>query len=143
MPLGDPIVRLALALVLSVTASVAVTRYITPSALPGVVVLDVVKLNNSFRRTAEPLLRGGRDEDAADLTIGGRRALEVISAVAEGRTVIVKQAIVGTSGLPDITSEVIAALGLEEGAPVLISPPPPSFAPRTEKDLTWAERVLP
>lgn len=151
----DRLLGVVLQVALSLVLTIAVVRFV-PGVVPsaGVVVLDVVRLNNSFRATAAPLIgkaQEGQEVLAAELSITGARALEAIQRVARGRLVLIKQATVGEVELADITGAVIADLGLREGS----STPMPDLD-ETEKRLgqyskpkesqggsKWQERVLP
>lgn len=117
----DATLKAALTICVSVVLSVGLVKYLPGlrSAPANVVVLDVVRLNNAFRATASPLISQsdeGREITAAELSITGKRTMEVVKNVAGGNLVLLKQATVGPTELMDITGDVIAELGLTDGS---------------------------
>jgi hypothetical protein len=90
-------------------------RYLPPrtgAATQGMVTLDVVKLANAERALASKLWQ----KNAVDLTSISGRTRQVIQQYADGRLVLIKQATVGAN-LPDITDQVLVALGLPTKVP--------------------------
>lgn len=142
----------------AVVLSVAVVRYV-PAFAPksaDFVVLDVVKLNNAFRRTAAPLLQGAQENSAevAEFTLSSRRALEVVDEVADGRPVMLRHAFVGQAAFEDITDEIISRLGLEPGTGAvdsqqleqsLATGAPSASTPATSntRSNAWAKKLVP
>lgn len=153
---ADWVSRSAVTICLAVVMSVAVVKYV-PGLVPqkGVVVLDAVRLNNAFRQAAAPLIgkdQEGREVTATDLSITGKRTMEVIRLVSRGQLVLIKQATVGDSSLVDITSDVIAELGLSEASATPLEDPDATIdkLKRYTQDGTkprelqkWQDRVLP
>lgn len=140
---------------LSVVLSVGLIRYVpglTPSK--GVVVLDAVRLNNAFRAAAAPLIgkaQEGREITAVDLSVTGQRTLEAIQKVSGGQLVLIKQATVGDTQMRDITSDVMAELGLREGSATLLEDPDSAIAKLNQYTQSgtpketgkWQDKVLP
>lgn len=155
---ADGLLSAVVTIALSVVLAVAVVRYV-PAFAPTAtdfVVLDVVKLNNAFRRTAAPLLQGAQDNSAevAEFTLSSRRALEVVDEVAAGRPVMLRHAFVGTAAFTDITDEVVARLGLEPGTGAVDgqqleqslqtgAPPVGSADTSKTRSNTWAKKLVP
>lgn len=120
----DGLAGVLLAAVIATVSAVALIKYM-PSLTANqrtFVVLDVVRLNNAFRATAAPIIGGmGSAESsatAAELTLAGRRTREVVRLIADGRPVILAQALIEPAHYEDITDRVIEKLGLEPGAAV-------------------------
>ena len=68
----------------------------------------------------------------------GRKVTTEITKVADGRTVLVKQAVVA-SGLPDITDQVLHNLGLPDNAPTVDLSKQLEMAPTSSYQLMGAE----
>lgn len=152
----DGAMKAALTVCVSVVLSVGLVKFL-PGLRPApanVVVLDVVRLNNAFRAAASPLISQsdeGKEVAAAELTITGKRTLEVVRTVAGGNLVLLKQATVGSIELQDITAAVIAELGLTEGSATPLPDIDATAAaiarlrgnPTPSGDKKWQENVLP
>ena len=154
---GDKLGQAVVTVCLAVVMSVAVIKYV-PGLVPtqGVVVLDAIRLNNAFRQAAAPLIgkdQEGREVTAMDLSITGKRTLDVIRKVSGGQLVLIKQATVGDSSLVDITGDVIAELGLKEGSATPLEDPDVTIeklkryssrdANQSAETQKWQDRVLP
>lgn len=148
--------RSAITVCVAVVVSVGVIKYV-PGLVPvqGVVVLDAVRLNNAFRHAAAPLIgkdQEGKEVTATELSVTGKRTMEVIQHRAGGRLVLIKQATVGDSNLEDITVDVITELGLKDVSAVPFPDPDETIdklkrysgegaAPKESQ--RWQDRVLP
>lgn len=152
----DGLTGVVLSVVVSVISTVGLVKYV-PSLTAShqdFVVLDVIRLNNSFRTTAAPIIQGMGDAassaTAAELTIAGRRTHEVIRLVADGRPVLLAQAVIGNSRYEDITAEVIERLGLEPGSAVpyaevekALSDAEKAGRPQPIQNPGWAKSLVP
>ncbi len=102
------------------------------------VTVDAVEITNAERAVASSLFNhntnGGNQDAILSLNNFGKKVTEKIKQVANGRTVLVKQAVV-LGSLPDITDEVLDRLNLPKGSPTIDIGKQLEMAPTTSYQL--------
>lgn len=117
----------ALALLAIPGAYIAYEKWVAgsdPFAKSTVVTFDTVRYLNSRRAAALDLMGGDlskAEESISTLAQVDRGVVPAIEKAAQGRLVIVKQALVVEGSAPDITDDVLVALGLPTDAPTIRS----------------------
>lgn len=114
---------MALAVVLSIAAVVAMSRFVPSLALqPRVVTFDVFRYLNAQRAVASTFLRPGGDQFSASQLLADMptKTKQAIAAVAgPGALVVIKQAVV-QGETEDITTAVLRKLGLPTNVPSVL-----------------------
>lgn len=101
-------------------ASFALQTQLPPKTEPAFVTFDTVRYLNARRAVAIELMGTGAnpaDQAVSTLARVDRGVVPSIEEVADGRFVLVRQALVLDGSLPDITDEVLESLGLPADAP--------------------------
>lgn len=110
------------------------------SPMSNAVTIDALKIVNAERSVASKMFqnKGGDSDAIISMTQFGKNVTAVIRQVANGRMVIVRQAVVD-SQLPDITDEVLTDLGLPKGVPTVDAMKHIEMAPTTSYQLMGAQ----
>lgn len=113
------LVLIGLVLISGLTAF-ALIRFMPGGLATGhVVTFDVIKLSNAERAVASGMLGkgAGSADDALLLAESSKQVAGAITREAGGALVLIKQAVVGDAGLPDITDAVLTDLNLPTNVP--------------------------
>lgn len=129
--------------IVTVTGLVAL-QYLRPASQSNApfVTVDAVKITNAERAVASSLfnqgLNGGNQDAIVSLNEFGKKVTAEINKVADGRTVIVKQAVV-SGNVPDITDDVLKGLNLPMNAPSIDISKQLEMAPTSAYQLMGAQ----
>lgn len=92
---------------------------LNPFGGPSVVIFDPVRFTNAQRAAASIMAVAPNADTALTLTQVAKQAESVIQEEAHGAVVLVKQAVVAPSGIPDITDAVLERFGLPTNVPTI------------------------
>lgn len=108
-------------LLASVAAGVYERHRLEHEAGPNhIAILDAVRLVNAERAAIPSLAaKSGGDPSLAIIQIGKSVGPTIEKVAGKGTLVVLKQAVVYDAGVPDITDQVLDALGLPKNAPTV------------------------
>jgi hypothetical protein len=95
------------------------TRSLNPFSAPAFVMFDPVRFTNAQRAAASIMAVSPSADLALTMTQVAKQANAVIQDEAHGAVVLVKQAVVAPTGIPDITDAVLERFGLPTNVPTI------------------------
>lgn len=129
---------------IATVAGLVAAQYLRPvgHGSASFVTVDAVKITNAERAVASSLfnqgLNGGNQDAIVSLNDFGKKVTAEIEKIADGRTVIVKQAVV-SGNVPDITDDVLKGLNLPMNAPSIDISKQLEMAPTSAYQLMGAQ----